>query len=161
MGLKDWLRRRERPDAAESAFLNPATATSPFEATESLDGIYLGQAVQLHLRWRNDLREAVEGGVAGNLDAAAVSADNLCPLGEWIYSHGRRKHGRLASFERLRRIHADFHRLAGQIVTDAHKGDTARVEKQLRGPFIALSDQIQLDLVRLFGDMERRSRDSL
>ena len=136
--------------------MSPATVTSPFEGGDSLDGVYLGQAVQMHLRWRNDLREMIAGGQAGSLDPAAVDADNLCPLGEWLYSHGRRKYGTLPSFERLRRIHADFHHVAGQIVGDMRKGRVELADKQLRGAFVALSDQIQLDLVRLFGDIEQR-----
>ncbi len=158
MGLLDWLRRSPPEDAA------PSTQFAPRDTLPADEGFYLGLAVQSHIIWRDRLREQVReqvrGGDLADLDPAIVGSDHQCPIGHWLYGAGRLRWARLDSYERLRRIHAEFHRVAEQIVREAARGRADAAQQLLRGPYVALSDQVQLDLVRLFADIEAASKKS-
>lgn len=154
MGLLDWLRRARAEDDA------PSTQFAPRETLPADEGFYLGLAVQSHIVWRDRLREQVRSGELADLDPDLVGSDHQCPIGQWLYGAGRLRWAWLDSYERLRRIHAEFHRVAGQIVREAARGRAEAAQQLLRGPYVALSDQVQLDLVRLFTDIEAASKKS-
>ncbi len=147
MGLLAWLRRHD-------AGLLPSTEThlepeiDPHE--DLFDGLYLGQAVQGHLAWKKRLRDVVLEGRQDDVDVAQVASDEVCALGQWLHGHARQRYGHLPEFARLRKIHAEFHLTAGQLLLNSRNGQRPEAERMLRGTFNALSDQVQLELVRFY-----------
>ncbi|MEW6558578.1 MAG: CZB domain-containing protein [Pseudomonadota bacterium] len=147
MGLLAWLRRHD-------AGLFPATDThlapdiDPHE--DLFEGLYLGQAVQGHLAWKKRLKGIVLEGRQDDADISQVASDDLCALGQWLHGHARQRYGRLPQYARLRKIHAEFHLTAGQVLLNSRNNQRDEAEKMLRGAFSALSDQVQLELVRFY-----------
>lgn len=69
-------------------------------------------AIAVHLEWKLALAQAVQSGMAANLDPDALAKADRCELGLWLQ-------GSLActeGSEDLRRVHGQFHALAGQLV---------------------------------------------
>ena len=147
MGLLAWLRRHD-------AGLLPTTDThlapdiDPHE--DLFEGLYLGQAVQGHLAWKKRLKAIVQEGRQDDVDIAQVAPDDLCALGQWLHGPARERHGHLPQYTRLRKLHADFHLAAGEVLLISRSGRRDDADKLLRGAFSALSDQVQLELVRLY-----------
>ncbi|HET6719010.1 MAG TPA: EAL domain-containing protein, partial [Rhodocyclaceae bacterium] len=94
-------------------------------------GLDLRHAVQAHLDWRRRLDDFIGAGSAG----ATMSVDDAgtaecCPLGHWISQHLA---GGTAGFAALDRAHRNFHRLAGQIVSDHQHGHRSLARRALTG----------------------------
>ena len=147
MGLLAWLRRHDLG-------LLPATDThlapeiDPEE--DHFDGLYLGQAVQGHLNWKKRLKAIIVDGQQDDVDIASVAVDDQCALGQWLYGRAKPRYGHLPEYVRLRKMHAEFHLAAAQVLLSSRNAQRAEAEKLLRGPFSALSDQVQLELVRFY-----------
>ncbi len=73
----------------------------------------LDKAGQMHSEWKIRLRMAIAK--QDTLDAAAIAADNRCPLGEWLHGEATGKFGRLPSFGECMEKHAAFHQEAGKV----------------------------------------------
>ena len=77
-----------------------------------VDGVDVNAFIAAHRQWKLTLREAVETG--DKVDVAALSCDDRCALGKWIYGDGQRLRERV-SFTDLTGRHAHFHQVAGQV----------------------------------------------
>jgi hypothetical protein len=73
----------------------------------------LNQAGQTHSEWKIKLRMAIAKQEA--LDAAQISADSQCLLGQWLHGEAKGKFGGLASFTDCVSKHAAFHQEAGRV----------------------------------------------
>jgi methyl-accepting chemotaxis protein len=91
------------------------------------------KAVQAHLDWKRKLHEAIEGR-GDPIDAAVVSCDDRCALGQWIYGAGGR-FAKYAEHGSLRSSHADFHRCAGNVARLAQAGRKGEAEQILNTEF--------------------------
>jgi hypothetical protein len=60
----------------------------------------------------------------GSLKSHEVSADDHCPLGQWIYGPGA-KYSHLPEYSVLKSEHARFHKAGGEIVDCANAGQSA------------------------------------
>ncbi|OYV40145.1 MAG: hypothetical protein B7Z83_01625 [Thiomonas sp. 20-64-5] len=117
---------------------------------ELYHSLNLGQAVQGHLAWKKRLKGIVIEGRQDDVDIAQVAPDDLCALGQWLNGPAKARYGKLPEYARLRKIHAEFHLTAGQVLLNSRNGQPEEAEKMLRGAFSALSDQVQLELVRFY-----------
>ncbi len=82
------------------------------QAHAQADGVNVDAYIDAHRQWKVTLREAVESG--DKIDVAALSCDDRCALGKWIYGDGQRLRDRV-SFSTLIQRHAHFHQVAGQV----------------------------------------------
>jgi methyl-accepting chemotaxis protein len=82
----------------------------------------LKAAVTAHGAWKARLMEVVATGSSG-LDPAAVSLDDRCKFGMWIYQGSQPEARHSAHYEQIRALHAKFHQLAGQILRQATGND--------------------------------------
>jgi len=147
MGLLNWLFRYETGQLPASDSL-PAPEIDPQE--DVFEGLYLGQAVQGHLAWKQRLKAIVLEGRQDEVEVGEVAADDRCALGQWLLGPARKRFGHLPQYARLRQTHTEFHLTAGQVLLSSRQGQREQAERLLRGDFSALSDQVQLDLVRLY-----------
>lgn len=143
MGLLSWLEKKLSGD--DSAVLTID------KGEEEFAGLNLRDVLNAHLAWNDRLKAYLEGKSAEQLDVKQIAPDNLCILGKWIYGPGQKKFNKLEEFNILKQTHTKFHRTAGEIVTEFGKGNAAGANKLLRGDFRTLSNQIQLNLVKLYG----------
>lgn len=75
--------------------------------------MHLGNAIAAHEEWKNTFRMAIAG--HKTFDLVAVSADECCELGQWLYGEGKRLFGNLPIHTHCLETHKVFHREAGKI----------------------------------------------
>jgi hypothetical protein len=73
----------------------------------------LDNAGQLHNEWKIKLRMAITN--KEQLDAATISNDKACPLGQWLQGEAKTKYGGLAAYSQCVEKHGDFHKEAGKV----------------------------------------------
>jgi len=77
--------------------------------------------IAIHLNWKIKLRMFING-AGEKLDSSVVGQDNQCSLGHWLYGEGL-KYQHLPSYQKLLKIHANFHRHAAEVVQKVEQGD--------------------------------------
>ncbi len=91
-----------------------------------LDGEFITEIIAAHGLWKYRLHQALEGGNS-SFEPATVRRDNLCPLGTWLYGEARGvlDAGLLAE---IKKMHATFHTMTGDLLERSLAGDTETVE---------------------------------
>jgi hypothetical protein len=108
------------------------------------------EAIDTHVRWKERLHAYISGASQEDLKAEAVSRDDLCTLGHWIYGIGGERFGHLPAFSVVKSRHAHFHRCAGEVLTVAQE-DKARALHMLEaGSYPDASEQVAEAIVSLF-----------
>ena len=80
----------------------------------------------------------------GSLNADSTRQDNKCALGTWLYGPGLQiKNMFPHEFEELRTAHAEFHKIAGNIVDLINKGEKDKAQYYLRpgGDYLNISER--------------------
>ena len=98
--------------------------------------------INAHVMWKQRLLKHISGESEELLDPAVVGRDDQCPLGKWIYGLGQEFHG-VAEFEPVRVQHADFHKMAGEIVRLVGEGRRADATRLLQGDYARLSERLK------------------
>jgi len=142
MSLKSWLLKRLAGDNSAKLELEPEE--------EQLSGLNLQEVLGAHMAWKRKLTSTLDGTSTEKYEVATVSQDTLCVLGKWLYGSGEKLYSHLPEYEALRKIHAEFHLCAGEVLVEFENGHTSAASKILNGKFRDASNQIQLELVRLF-----------
>jgi len=84
------------------------------------------QAIAAHAAWKQKLAKYIKQR-DGSLNAAELSLDNKCPLGQWIYGEGS-KHASQPVYAKLKSEHARFHKAVGELVRRADAGQSIEGE---------------------------------
>jgi hypothetical protein len=101
-------------------------------------------AIQAHAQWMSHLRQAVLDALSG-IDVQSIRADSHCEFGKWLHGPGLSADDRLTDhYLEVRRLHAEFHELAGRIVELAAAGQVAEAYTLLYGEYITLSGKLIL-----------------
>ncbi|MFA6041368.1 MAG: methyl-accepting chemotaxis protein, partial [Methylophilus sp.] len=93
-----------------------------------------------HAKWKMRLVDYINGRSRETLDIHAVSCDDKCELGQWIYNNAT-KYSRLSEYQDLKKSHAIFHQSVGDIVEYVQKNDKEAAKKLLGGDFSRHSKQ--------------------
>jgi hypothetical protein len=102
------------------------------------------QAIRAHAQWMAQLRQAVVDALSG-IDVQRIRADNHCEFGNWLHGPSLSPDERLTDhYLEVRRLHAEFHELAGRIVELAAAGQVAEAYTLLYGEYITLSGRLIL-----------------
>jgi len=102
------------------------------------------EAIGAHARWVSELRQAVLDATAGT-DVEAIRADDRCDFGQWLYGPRLSAEDRTTKeFEQVRRLHAEFHQLAAEVVERAAGGQTLEAYGLLYGEYVTLSGRLAL-----------------
>lgn len=147
MGLLDWFR-----SAAKSGGSAADISSVPLAAGESAEiaGLNFKDAVMAHQKWKSRLQACIDGTGQEKLDPAVVSRDDQCVLGKWIHGAGAQKFGGIGVFSQLSAEHAQFHRIAGEVLAATYAGQKAEAEEKLRASFTQSSARVQYHLANLF-----------
>lgn len=111
----------------------------------------LKEALSAHYAWRQRFRDALDSG--DPVDIAAVSKDDQCQLGQWLYSEGAEAYGTMVDFAKVRAAHAAFHTEVGKVGELVNHHQRAEVEEQLNGgstPFANASTAVNMALMHFF-----------
>lgn len=113
------------------------------------------KAGQAHGEWKVKFRLAMKN--KEQMDAARVSADNLCDLGKWLHGEGQSKHGADPLYRECVAKHAEFHREAGKVAQVINGGKYAEAEAMLNAgtPFAAASFSTIAAIGRLKSNVTR------
>lgn len=91
----------------------------------------LDVAIQKHTEWRMKFRKAMQS--KETMDAGAISKDNCCDLGKWLYGDGAKECGSCSTFQPLITAHKNFHVEAGKVAAAINAKKFAEAEKMI-GP---------------------------
>jgi ABC-type transporter Mla subunit MlaD len=117
--LNDALQAYFKGEAREQQIVGSGTADQ------------LKAAIAAHGAWKARLMEVVATG-SSELDPAAVSRDDKCPFGVWIYQGSPPEARSSANYEQIRALHAKFHQLAGQILRQATANERQQAVQAVR-----------------------------
>lgn len=85
------------------------------------------KAIAAHGQWKQRLRDAVATGKS-EFKPEVVRTDNNCDLGKWIYGEAKSSMPGHPVVEEVRKLHAEFHKEASNILDLALKGKKAEAE---------------------------------
>ena len=103
-------------------------------------------AIKAHTFWKVTLRWMING--QRPIDPQTIAVDQACELGRWIHGEGQ-KYRHLPLFATLLGEHAEFHRVAAEVVEMIQSGNILGAEAMLEpeGRFTAAS-QHTIDAIR-------------
>jgi len=102
------------------------------------------KAIGNHALWMSHLRDAI-GQASPTVDVAQVRAEDQCEFGKWLYGSRLSVEDRASSvYQDVKRLHADFHRLAAQVVELAASGRPLDAYALLYGEYITMSGRLAI-----------------
>lgn len=106
----------------------------------------LNRAIGAHGQWKAKLTSAIAQRGAG-LEVATVSADNQCEFGRWLSTGAALDasgHG-----ARVKKLHAEFHRVAGKVTHMVKLGQAAQAEEMMKvgGAFFSASAELTMAMM--------------
>jgi hypothetical protein len=109
----------------------------------------LNNAIAAHSEWKTKFRLAIQK--KEQLDAASISLDNKCPLGQWLHGDANGQYARLASYGGCLAKHAEFHRCAGTVAKAINAGNYTEAEAMLASgtPYAAASNAVGIAIMSL------------
>jgi hypothetical protein len=122
----------------------------PEVTIEELSGLNLKQVLDAHTAWKERLIKILNGTCEETPDIAVVSQDDKCLLGKWLYSEGNALYGHLPEYESARKVHAEFHVCAGEVLEQHRLGYDEVADVLLKTKFRSASNKNQMLLTRLF-----------
>jgi Chemoreceptor zinc-binding domain len=147
---KDLFAKSGPPTVQGKSVRKATTLSFPDTVPMELAGLNLQQVLDAHTAWKGRLIKIIDGTSLETPEIAVVSRDNACFLGKWIYSEGQALYGHLPEFELVRKIHAEFHCCAGEVLSEHLNGSSKTAEVLLKTKFRKASSRNQLALTRLF-----------
>ena len=100
------------------------------------------RTINTHTLWKKRLQNLLDGASTETLDPAVIGTDNNCELGQWIYGEGQ-AYRQEAKFEEVRLMHADYHRLAAEIVSIHQSGYPEAAITLLNGDYARLCERLK------------------
>ncbi len=149
MGLLDWFKAVAK-SGGEKADISSVTLDQGESA--EVAGLNFPDAVAAHQRWKARLQASIDGTSEEVLDPGTVSRDDQCVLGKWIHGQGARAFGGRPVFSDLRDAHAEFHRIAGEVLWAVYDGRREEAAAKLSGSFAQASVRVLGLLANLFVD---------
>lgn len=111
--------------------------------------INIMDAINAHVRWKIRLEKYLHGTSEEKLDHKVVCRDDQCILGKWIHGPAEKFFQNDESLGTLRDDHAQFHKLAGQIVELVHANNKTTAESLLNNEYSEASRIVIRDLTEL------------
>ncbi len=102
----------------------------------------INDAVGAHGLWKMRLRAAIRTGTS-DITPQAASCDDGCAFGKWLYGSQiipSQKAG--MPYQVIKRLHAEFHRSAGQVMSHALAGRTEQAETIMQEEFAERSEKL-------------------
>ncbi len=94
----------------------------------------LNAALVAHGEWKFRLAKGIDTGCKG-LEPDKIQVDNQCVFGKWLYSEKTEQHRNSSHYEKIRELHAAFHKEAAGVVTLCHHGKIGEAKLALEGSY--------------------------
>ncbi|HBQ35495.1 MAG TPA: hypothetical protein DD729_01420 [Rhodobacteraceae bacterium] len=122
---------------------------------EMTDEVLINQinnAIGAHGSWKIKLRTAVNKGKSEH-SVDDVRCDDKCPFGKWLHGSDIDSETRSSvPYNVIKRLHAEFHVCAADVLTKAISGETAAATQALEGDFAAKSEKLVRGLRKWKGE---------
>ncbi len=115
------------------------------------------KAMGVHGMWKARLSTAIDFGKS-EFSVDAVQRDNACDFGRWLHGASIPEAAkRMAEYETCRRLHADFHRAAADVLKLAIAGQKAQAQNALASSskFAAVSADLTTNMMKWMAAAER------
>ncbi len=117
---------------------------------EALSSFNLQQLLDTHHALKEKLLKEMDGTNRKNLNVTELSQDNLCAIGKWLYGEGKDLYGHLPEYEAARKVHAELHLCAGEVLTQHRIGNEEGAQALLKTKYRTTSNKNQMEFTRLF-----------
>ena len=102
----------------------------------------INAAIGAHGAWKVRLKAAINTGTC-DVTPAAASCDDTCAFGGWLYGATISPATRAGTpYQVIRRLHAEFHQCAGQVLSHVATGNKPGAQKVLDGEFTERSEKL-------------------
>lgn len=108
-----------------------------------------------HVMWKKRLQNLLDGVSEETLSPDDVGMDNKCALGQWIYGDGQTFRD-ASKFEDVRLMHAEFHRLAAEVVRLYQDGAQEQAAQLLGGEYSRHSERLKHRILSLSNEVKSR-----
>lgn len=102
----------------------------------------LNSAIGAHGLWKTRLRQAIDSG-SSEFAVDKVGKDNLCDFGKWLHTGCDPAAKASSHHATIEQLHAEFHKVAAEVLKLATSGKKAEADKMFQGMFATKS----MDLV--------------
>lgn len=110
--------------------------------TTSVPIVEINAAIAAHEQWKSRLLAVIESGRC-DISSAFVRSDSECALGAWLYRHQRDpKAFDAGHFDNVRKIHADFHRAAGGVISYVERDNPSAARFLMEGEYVVISNML-------------------
>ncbi|WP_419255977.1 CZB domain-containing protein (plasmid) [Caulobacter sp. ErkDOM-YI] len=114
---------------------------------------FLDKAFMTHSAVKGRLRKAIKG--EENIEPATIRRDDVCEVGKWIYGEGGKQFSSVPVFVEFKKVHAEFHKCAYDIMMLYNAGKIAEANRELdQGAFEKKSNEIGSCIMRMKQDSQ-------
>jgi Chemoreceptor zinc-binding domain len=97
------------------------------------------KAIEAHWRWKKRLRCAIDSGKS-DANQVEVAKDNVCEFGRWLYGSTIPTTTRASvDYLSVRKLHADFHKCAANVLECVANGQKAQADALMDGEYAEVS----------------------
>lgn len=108
----------------------------------------IDSAIGAHGMWKMRLRSAIAKG-SGDVSSTIAACDDRCEFGKWLYSSALDEATKAGvPYQVTRRLHADFHHAAGQVLACIERRDGHGARDVMQGEFAERSEKLVLALTK-------------
>lgn len=130
-------------------FFSKLFGLSDSRKTSIQDEINIMDAINAHIKWKIRLEKYMDGTSEEKLDSKVICRDDQCVLGKWIHGPAEKHFQGDDGLKALREDHAEFHVIAGKIVSSVQSNDRATAESLMKGVYMNASRKVVRDLTEL------------
>jgi hypothetical protein len=130
-------------------FFSSLFGSSESKSVNIKNEINIMDAINAHIKWKIRLEKYLNGTSEETLDPKIVCRDDQCVLGKWIHGPALKHFQGDDGFKTLRDDHAQFHVIAGKVVTSVQANEKAAAEALMKGEYMNASRKVVRDLTEL------------
>ena len=135
------------------ALLNMFASKSTEEAKAKPGGsaaLDLKQALEIHHLLNEKLQKVLEGNNDDDLEVEVISQDHICMIGKWLYGEGKDLYAHLPEYESMRKVHAELHTCAGEVLSAHQNGNTNYADALFKTKFRTTANKNRMEFTQLF-----------
>jgi len=130
-------------------FLSHLFGSSASKKAVIKEEINIMDAINAHIRWKVRLEKYLDGSSEEKLDYEIVSRDDQCALGKWIHGSALRHFHDDEGLKILREDHAQFHLIAGKVVSNVQANNMDVAASLMKGEYSDASRKVVRALTEL------------
>lgn len=118
----------------------------------------INAGIGAHGAWKMKLKTAIATG-SSDVKPAEVRCDDRCALGKWLHGRNIDPQTRLGMpYKVNKRVHAEFHECAAQVLELALSGEARQANELLEGEFREKSEKVVRALNKWKGELVAAAR---